>query len=114
MSSASIGGKGTFAPGTTPEQGYAVMAGLDGSWKVERMGGLLPPLYGVRKEIRGKRGETKIGPLPGVPFDVVGHELRYRGPLRVFVDVLEQDGEGFRGRATFRGREYGRFRLVPR
>jgi hypothetical protein len=27
------------------------------------------------------------------------------------VDVLEPDGEGFRGRATFRGREFGRFAL---
>jgi len=90
------------------------MAELDGVWKVARTGGLLPPLYGVRKEIRGDRGETKIGALPGAPFDVVGLQLRYRGPLRGFVDVLEPDpyAGGFRGRATFRGREYGRFRLL--
>jgi 23S rRNA (uracil1939-C5)-methyltransferase len=30
------------------------------------------------------------------------------------VDVLEPSDGGFRGRATFRGREYGRFRLVRR
>jgi hypothetical protein len=85
---------------------------LDGVWRVERTAGLLPPLVGVRKEIRGSRGETRVGPLPGAPFDVDGLQLRYRGPLSGFVDVLEPAGDGYRGRATFRGREYGRFRLV--
>jgi hypothetical protein len=83
--------------------------GLDGEWKVERVSGWLPPLLGVRKRIRGNRGETAIGPLPGVPFDVVGLELRYPG--RAFVDVLEPDGDGYAGRATFRGREFARFRM---
>ncbi len=87
------------------------MGELDGTWKVERTAGLLPPLYGVRKHIEGSRGETRIGPLPGVPFDVVGLSLHYRGPLRGFVDVLDREGDGYRGRATFRGREYGRFAL---
>ena len=85
---------------------------LDGVWKVERTGGLLPPLFGVRKEISGSRGETKLGRLPGAPFDVVGLQLHYRGPLSGFVDVLEPAGDGYSGRATLRGREYGRFRLV--
>jgi len=84
---------------------------LDGVWNVERRGGLLPPLVGVRKRIHGARGETTCGPLPGAPFDVVGLSLRYRAPFRGFVDELEPDGEGFRGRATFRGREFGRFAL---
>ena len=85
------------------------MAELDGTWNVERTGGWLPPLLGVRKEIRGERGETKLGPLPGARFDVAGRELRYRGPLAGFVDVLEPQGDAFSGRATFRGREFGRF-----
>jgi len=84
---------------------------LDGVWEVRRTGGALPPLLGVRKEISGAAGTTKVGPLPGVPFDVVGLSLRYRAPLVGFVDVLERDGEGFRGRATFRGREFGKFEL---
>jgi len=84
---------------------------LDGVWNVERRGGLLPPLVGVEKRIEGTRGETRLGPLPGVPFDVVGLSLRYRAPFRGFVDELEPDGDGFRGRATFRGREFGRFAL---
>jgi hypothetical protein len=84
---------------------------LDGTWTVERTAGLLPPLYGVRKRIDGRRGVTKLGALPGIPFDVVGPELRYRAPFRGFVDVLEPEGDGYRGRATFRGREFGRFRL---
>jgi hypothetical protein len=86
---------------------------LDGVWEVERTGGLLPPLLGVQKRISGSRGETAVGPLPGVPFVVEGLELRYRPPLAGFVDVLEPEGEGFRGRATFRGREFGRFRMRP-
>jgi hypothetical protein len=87
------------------------MTELDGVWNVMRLGGLLPPLVGVRKRIDGASGETTIGPLPGVPFDVVGLELRYRAPFRGFVDVLEPDGERYLGRATFRGRTFGRFAL---
>jgi hypothetical protein len=84
---------------------------LDGRWNVIRTGGLLPPLYGVEKRIRGNHGETRLGPLPGVPFHVDGLRLRYRAPLSGFVDVLEPDGQGFRGRATFRGHELGSFEL---
>jgi hypothetical protein len=87
------------------------MGELDGLWRVERTGGLLPPLPGVRKRISNDRGETRVGFLPGVPFDLVGRELRYRGPFAGFVDVVEPDGEGFRGRATFRGRTFGGFVL---
>ena len=72
-------------------------SGLDGEWQVIRTGGLLPPLVGVRKRIEGDRGWTSIGPLPGAPFDVV-----------------EPSSEGYHGRATFRGREIGTFRLLRR
>jgi hypothetical protein len=82
---------------------------LQGEWKVERTAGLLPPLVGVRKRIDGDRGETRVLGLVGVGFDVRGLELHYRAPFGGFVDVLEPDGDGFRGRATFRGREFGRF-----
>jgi hypothetical protein len=84
---------------------------LNGTWKVQRVGGLLPPLVGVHKEIAGDRGWTAVGPVRA-GFDVVGLELRYRGLLRGFVDVVEQDGEEWAGRATLGGREFGRFRLV--
>ena len=87
------------------------MQGLDGVWKVERTGGALPPLYGVRKRIRGQRGETFFGPVP-VRFAVVGNELRYRAPLFGLVDVLEPGGDGFEGRATLFGVELGRFRMT--
>jgi hypothetical protein len=89
------------------------VAELDGAWNVERTGGLLPPLPGIRKRIRGGRGTTALGPLPGMPFDVRGLELHYRAPFAGFVDVLEPAGDGvYAGRATFRGREFGRFRLT--
>ena len=87
------------------------MAELDGVWEVKRRGGALPPLLGVLKEISGASGATKAGPLPGVPFDVVGLSLRYRAPFVGFVDLLERDGQGYRGLATFRGREFGKFEL---
>jgi hypothetical protein len=88
--------------------------GLDGDWQVERTGGLLPPLIGVRKHIEGDCGSTSLGPLPGVPFAVVGNELRYRRPFAGFVDVVEPSSEGYRGRALAFGREIGTFRLVRR
>jgi len=84
---------------------------LDGVWEVKRTGGALPPLLRVRKEISGGAGTTNVGPLPGVPFDVVGLSLRYRAPFVGFVDVLERDEQGYRGRATFGGREFGKFEL---
>ena len=87
------------------------MAELDGVWNVNRLGGLLPPMIGVRKVIHGTTGETKLGPLPGAPFDVVGLSLRYRSPFTGFVDELEPDGDHYLGRATFRGRPFGRFAM---
>jgi ferritin-like metal-binding protein YciE len=84
---------------------------LDGVWDVKRTGGALPPLVGVHKEISGAAGTTKVGPLRGVPFDVVGLSFRYHAPFGNFVDVLERDGQDFRGQATFRGREFGKFEL---
>jgi len=88
------------------------VAQLDGSWSVERVSGLLPPMVGVRKRISGSVGETKVGPL-GVPFTVEGLTLRYRAPLWGLVDQLEPEGTGYRGRAVYRGRELGRFRMRP-
>jgi ferritin-like metal-binding protein YciE len=89
------------------------VAELDGVWEVERTSGALPPLPGVVKRIRGARGETTVGRAPGIPFDVDGLTLRYRPPLSGFVDYLDREGEIFRGRATFRGRDYGTFILRP-
>jgi hypothetical protein len=107
-----MGGKGRFFGGTMGTT--LAVSELDGTWDVERRGGLLPPLVGVHKRIKGTGGETRIGPIVGVPFDVDGLSLRYRGPFRAFVDELEPDGDGFAGRATFRGREFGRFALRRR
>ena len=90
------------------------MKTLDGSWDVRRAGGLLPPMVGVRKRIEGTSGETALGPLPGVGFDVVGTELRYRPPFRGVVDRLEREGDGWLGRTYVRGHEVGRFRLARR
>jgi ferritin-like metal-binding protein YciE len=87
------------------------VAELDGLWEVRRESGLLPPMTGVRKVISGDHGWTTVGPARAA-FDVVGRELRYRPPLRGFVDVLEPEDGGWGGRSLLAGREYGRFRLV--
>jgi ferritin-like metal-binding protein YciE len=87
------------------------VAELDGIWDVRRLSGALPPMVGIRKRISGTSGETKIGRLPGASFDVVGLSLRYRPPFQGFVDELQPAGEGFRGRSTYRGREFGTFEL---
>jgi ferritin-like metal-binding protein YciE len=87
------------------------LAELDGLWEVQRVGGALPPLVGVRKRIAGESGWTEVGPVH-VPFRVEGRRLYYRGPLPL-VDELEPDADGFAGRATLAGREYGRFVLRP-
>ncbi|HZT85731.1 MAG TPA: hypothetical protein VE984_09980 [Gaiellaceae bacterium] len=90
------------------------MSGLDGEWDVRRVSGLLPPLVGVRKRIRGGRGATVLPGGLGVPFAVVGNQLRYRPPFSMVVDVLEPDGDGWHGRATAFGRTVGEFRLSRR
>jgi ferritin-like metal-binding protein YciE len=84
---------------------------LDGVWEVERTGGALPPLYGVRKRIAGRTGVTKAGRLPPMRFDVEagGRRLRYRAPFMGLVDELEPEAEGYRGRSLLFGRELGRF-----
>lgn len=87
------------------------MGELDGLWEVQRVGGALPPLVGVRKRIAGHTGWTEVGRVH-MPFRVEGRRLHYRGPLPL-VDELEPDAGGFSGRAMLAGREYGRFVLRP-
>ena len=90
------------------------MSELDGEWEVQRVSGALPPLAGMRKRISGARGATV---LPGglhLWFAVVGHELRYRRPFSMVVDVLEADTDGWHGRATVFGRTVGKFRMSRR
>ena len=92
-------------------------AGLEGDWRVERAGGLLPPMPGVWKRIRGSGGETCVGPVAAWPFRVERRGERvalvYRPPFSAFVDEVHAGTEGvWNGRATLGGRELGRFRMV--
>jgi ferritin-like metal-binding protein YciE len=87
---------------------------LDGEWVVERVAGALPPMVGVEKRIRGTSGETRVGALARVRFDVRGRELHYRFPFQGVVDSLEPDNGGFAGRTIVAGREVGRFRMRRR
>jgi hypothetical protein len=87
------------------------VSALDGTWRVERERGVLPP-FGVGKRIRGGTGWTTIAGVPAAPFRVAGYALVYRGwPVR---DELEPQANGrWRGRGFVLGREFCRFRLVP-
>jgi ferritin-like metal-binding protein YciE len=92
------------------------MSELDGVWKVERVGGALPPLVGCRKRINDRRGTTEFSYVPGMPFEVRGLELHYRPPFNLLVDRLEPQNGGYLGHATIAGREFGQFvmrRLDP-
>src|SRR5919205_1340400 len=69
-------------------------------------------MLGMIKRIHGTRGETRVGDVAGVRFEVRGNELHYRSPFGLFVDVLEPNGDGqFEGRATLGGVTFARFRL---
>jgi ferritin-like metal-binding protein YciE len=90
---------------------------LEGDWRIERVGGLLPPMIGVRKRIRGERGETRVGPFLAYPFAVEWREgygaLVYRPPFSGLVDEVRAAPDGsWLGRSTLGGRELGRFRMV--
>jgi ferritin-like metal-binding protein YciE len=85
---------------------------LDGVWKVERVGGALPPLRGVTKRIHATRGQTIFPGLPPMPFEVRGFSLHYQAPFTGLVDVLEPEGaDVFRGSATIGGRTFGHFAM---
>ena len=83
---------------------------LDGVWTVERVSGALPPMSRVRKRIDGPSGVTIAGPLR-MRFEVHGNELRYCAPFIGVVDRLELVEGEWLGRATWFGREFGRFRM---
>ena len=87
------------------------MSELDGVWKVDRLGGVLPPLYGCVKRINGSHGTTEFSYVPGMPFEVRGLELHYRPPFSLLVDKLEPQDGGYLGRATLAGREFGQFTM---
>jgi hypothetical protein len=84
---------------------------LEGDWELRRLSGVLPPLGALRKRIDGDRGATILPGGVGIPFAVVGRELRYQPPFAMVVDVLEPDGDGWHGRATVFGRTVGEFRM---
>ena len=95
------------------------MVDIEGDWRVERVGGLLPPMVGVWKRIWDDRGETWVGPLPGWAFRVERREgsvaLVYRVPFSALVDELWAAADGsLCGRSTLGGRELGRFRTRRR
>jgi ferritin-like metal-binding protein YciE len=88
------------------------MSELDGVWKVDRIGGALPPLYGCVKRINGSHGTTAFSRMPGMPFEIRGLELHYRPPFTLLVDKLEARGDGsYFGRATAAGLEFGQFTM---
>jgi hypothetical protein len=98
---------------TTPIPTSAGDRRLVGRWTVERTGGMLPPLFGVGKQIDGDRGWTTVAGVKLMRFEVVGLELHYGWPFTGVVDVLTPEtSSSYAGCATFRGRTFGTFRLV--
>lgn len=100
-----------------PDGGRILVSELEGRWRIERLSGLLPPMPGVSKEIRGDRGETRFGPFPGMPFRVEEREdclaFVYRPPFSVLVDEVRKEPEGsWLGKATLGGHIFGRFRMT--
>jgi hypothetical protein len=90
---------------------------LAGRWSVRRESGFLPR-FGITKRISARgRGWTCVAGVPLLPFRVMksaraDRELRYRFlPLR---DELIKLGYGWLGRGLFLGREFCRFRLLPK
>ncbi len=73
----------------------ATTDGLQGSWKVRRVSGLLPP--GVTKEIQGDRGRTLLFGLHFGSFRIDGPRFVYL--FWPIVDVLEP----IRARSAGRG-----------
>lgn len=95
------------------------MKDLEGDWQVERLGGLLPPMFGVWKRIHGDSGETRLGRLPGVRFKVKqrkgGAALIYCRPFSIFVDRLWPATDGsWLGQMTLGRLKIGRFRMTRR
>lgn len=94
------------------------MRELEGEWKIERLGGLLPPMFNIRKRIHGARGETRFGALPIWPFQIERRAgciaLVYYPPFCLLVDELrpETSGSSWLGRTMICGRELGRFRMT--
>jgi hypothetical protein len=104
---------------TNQSTGSTQVRDLEGDWRVERISGLLPPMLGVWKRIHGDHGETRLGPLPGVPFQVEQYEgnvrLIYRPPFSMLIDTLRPDPDGsWLGQSTLGGRMLGRFRMTRR
>jgi hypothetical protein len=97
--------------------GRISMNELEGRWRIERLSGVLPPMIAVHKEVRGERGETRFGPLPGPPYGIEEREdclaLVYRPPFSMLVDEVRRESEdSWLGRATLGGRTFGRFRMT--
>jgi ferritin-like metal-binding protein YciE len=74
-------------------------------------------MVGVHKRIRGERGTTDVGFLPGWPFRLERRAgwvaLVYRPPFSAFVDEIRAEADGsWVGRSTLGGLELGRFRMV--
>jgi hypothetical protein len=89
----------------------------DGTYALRRVGGLLPPLRWVRKEVAGGAGATVVAGWLRLPFTLEGAGdhvvLRYRRPLGLLRDRLRPAPEvGWDGEATLAGRRYGRFAMT--
>jgi hypothetical protein len=82
---------------------------LTGTYRVERLSGLLPP-WGIAKRIQGDRGVTTVLGVPVASFTQVGDTLIYDWlPVR---DRLTPEGDGWRGEGVVGELRFCSFRLL--
>ena len=86
------------------------MSSTEGSWRVEREAGLLPP-KGVSKLIWSDRGYSALFGIPVAWFRLAGGRLHYLG-LPVVDELSELPDGSWSGRGLVLGREFCRFRMV--
>jgi hypothetical protein len=89
-------------------------AAFEGDWNVFRTGGLLPPMWGVWKEVRSGQGLTHFGRLFSLGFTLEHRDdhvaLIYSPPREYVIDRLVLMNPDFiDGVGTMRGRDYCRF-----
>ena len=89
-------------------------AAFEGDWDVFRTGGLLPPMWGVWKEVRSGQGQTHFGRLFSLGFRLEQRDdhvaLIYSPPREYVVDRLRLENPDFiDGVGTMYGRDYCRF-----
>lgn len=82
---------------------------ISGHWKVYRESGLVPYSL-LRISVSGKKGWTKVGPVPIGRLRVTGSSFSHR-VLPIQSQLVGREGMTWYGRLRVFGREVGTFRM---